>query len=201
MNAAEKSCCDTRERIIDMASGLLLQRGMNGFSYRDISEPLGVKNAAIHYHFPSKMDLVKTVIEETHHLLRSRTAEFMAYGGPARPQLEGLFQYARSQYELDRPVCMVGALSVVYEELSPEARKALDRFMSDSVQWLAKVLRTGREQGEFEFRGGNESKAIAILSTLQGARQLARVHGLKMLQVTFDQIRTELGIEEDATAA
>jgi len=201
MNAAEKSCCDTRERIIDMASGLLLQRGMNGFSYRDISEPLGVKNAAIHYHFPSKMDLVKTVIEETHHLLRSRTAEFMAYGGPALPQLEGLFQYARSQYDHDRPVCMVGALSVVYGELSSEARNALDRFMSDSVKWLARVLETGRAQGEFDFRGGAESKAISILSMLQGARQLARIHGSRMLQLTFDQVLTDLGIETETTTA
>ena len=43
---------DTREQIIDRASELMMQRGFNGFSYSDISAPLGVKNAAIHYHFP-----------------------------------------------------------------------------------------------------------------------------------------------------
>jgi TetR/AcrR family transcriptional repressor of nem operon len=173
----------------------MLQRGVNGFSYRDISEPLGVKNAAIHYHFPSKMDLVRALIEENHQVLRKATAEFMADGGPARPQLEGFFNYTRSQYELGRPVCMAGVLSIVYEELTDEIRRALDRFMQDTVNWLGKVLETGREQGEFSFRGGARSKAIAILSTIQGARQLARIHGTKMLECTFDQIRTDLGIE------
>jgi TetR/AcrR family transcriptional repressor of nem operon len=186
---------NTREQIIDTAFELMLQRGVNGFSYRDISEPLGVKNAAIHYHFPSKMDLVRALIEENHQVLRKATAEFMAYGGPARPQLEGFFNYTRSQYELGRPVCMAGVLSIVYEELTDEIRRALDRFMQDTVNWLGKVLETGREQGEFSFRGGARSKAIAILSTIQGARQLARIHGTKMLECTFDQIRTDLGIE------
>lgn len=187
---------NTKEQIIDTALELLLQRGMNGFSYRDISQPLGVKNAAIHYHFPSKMDLVKALIEENHQVLKKSTAEFMAYGGPAQPQLEGFFRYTRGQCEMGRPVCMAGVLSVVYEELSEATRQALDRFMTDTVSWLARVLETGREQGEFEFRGGGRSKAIAILSTIQGARQLARIHGMKMLECTFAQIRTDLGIEE-----
>lgn len=189
----------TREQIIDTAFGLMLQRGMNGFSYRDISEPLGIRNAAIHYHFPSKMDLVKALIEENHQLLKRSTAEFMAYGGPARPQLEGFFSYTRHQYELGRPVCMAGVLSVVYEDLTGEIKGALDRFMDDTVNWLAKVLETGREQGEFSFRGGARSKAVSLLSTIQGARQLARIHGMKMLQCTFDQLHTDLGIEAQST--
>lgn len=192
---------DTREQIIDTAFRLLLQRGMNGFSYRDISEPLGVKNAAIHYHFPSKMDLVKALVDENHQLLKRSTAEFMAYGGAALPQLEGLFHYTRTQMELGRPVCMVGALSIDYEELSEEGKHALDRFMMDTVKWLRKVLETGREQGEFEFRGKAQSKAVSILAMIQGARQLARIHGMKMLECTFDQIRTDLAVEKQGVDA
>jgi len=186
---------NTRETIIETAHRLLLQRGINGFSYRDIAEPLGVKNAAIHYHFPSKMDLVKALIEDNYAVLRKGTAEFMAYGGPARPQLEGLFEFTRHQCECGRPVCMVGALSIDFEELSEGARRALDRFMQDSLAWLAKVLEIGREQGEFDFRGQARSKAAAILATIQGSRQLARIHGMETLEATFAQIRTDLGIE------
>jgi TetR/AcrR family transcriptional repressor of nem operon len=192
---------NTREQIIDTALKLLLRRGINGFSYRDISEPLGVKNAAIHYHFPNKMDLVKALVDDSHQLLKRSTAEFMAYGGAALPQLEGLFHYTRTQMELGRPVCMVGALSIDYEELSAEGKQALDRFMKDTVKWLSKVLEAGREQGEFEFRGKAQSKAVSILAMIQGARQLARIHGMKMLECTFDQIRTDLAVEQEGADA
>ena len=192
---------NTREQIIDTAFRLLLQRGMNGFSYRDMSEPLGVKNAAIHYHFPSKADLVEALVDESHQMLKRSTAEFMAYGGAALPQLEGLFHYTRAQIERGRPVCMVGALSVDYEDLSDASKQALDHFMMDTVKWLSKVLETGREQGEFEFRGKAQSKAGSILAMIQGARQLARIHGMKMLECTFDQIRTDLAVEKERADA
>jgi len=186
---------NTREQILDTAIELLLQRGVNGFSYRDIASPLGIKNAAVHYHFPNKKDLVKALIEENHQLLRRGTAEFMAYGGPARPQLEGLFHYTMSQCQCGRPICMAGALSVDFEELDEEIRASLDRFMADTLEWLSRVLETGRAQGEFDFRGEARSKAASLLATIQGARQLARIHGLEMLQATFAQIRTDLGID------
>jgi len=186
----------TRDQIIDKAFQLMLQRGLNGFSYRDISEPLGVKNAAIHYHFPNKMDLVKVLIDENHQLLRRSTSEFMAYGGPARPQLEGLFMFTMNQCECGRPICMVGALAIDYDDLSDDIKNANNRFMKDSVAWLTKVMDAGREQEEFRFEGDAMSKAVSILAMIQGARQLARVHGLDYLEKIFEQIRIDLGIKD-----
>jgi len=187
---------NTREQIIDKAFQLMLQRGLNGFSYRDISEPLGVKNAAIHYHFPNKMDLIKVLIEENQKALRKGTSEFMAYGGPARPQLEGLFAFTLNQCQCGRPICMVGALSVDYDDLSQDIKDANDRFMKDSVKWLTKVMESGREQSELSFEGQARNKALSILATIQGARQMARVHGMDILETMFGQIRTDLGIAD-----
>jgi len=187
---------NTREQIIDKAFQLMLQRGLNGFSYRDISEPLGVKNAAIHYHFPNKMDLIKALIDENHLVLRRSTSEFMAYGGPARPQLEGLFAFTMNQCQCGRPICMVGALAIDYDDLTDEIKNANDRFMKDSVNWLTRVMEIGREQEEFHFDGEAMSKAVSILAMIQGARQMARVHGLDYLERIFDQIRTDLGIKD-----
>jgi TetR/AcrR family transcriptional repressor of nem operon len=187
---------NTRDQIIDTALQLLMQRGMNGFSYRDISEPLGIKNAAVHYHFPSKAKLVKSLIKQSHDALRKNTAEFMAYGGSAREQLEGLFEFTLRQLASGRPVCVAGALSVDFEELSSGTRDALNRFMMDTLEWFTRVLETGREQGEFQFKGEARNKAISVMAMIQGARQFARIHGTKVMECTFGQIRTDLGIEE-----
>ncbi|MGO9147870.1 MAG: TetR/AcrR family transcriptional regulator [Desulfomonilia bacterium] len=54
---------DTRSKIIDLGEKLLLVQGFNGFSYADIAVSLGIKNAAIHYHFPAKCDLGLAIIE------------------------------------------------------------------------------------------------------------------------------------------
>ena len=187
---------NTREQIVDRAFQLMLQRGINGFSYKDIPEPLGIKNAAIHYHFPNKMDLIKELIQENHLVLKKGTAEFLAYGGPARPQIEGMFAFVLHQCDCGRPICMVGALAIDYDELPDDIKQVNDVFMKDSITWLTKVVETGREQGEFSFRGDAMSKAATILATIQGARQMARVHGADYLDRVFDQIRCDLGIED-----
>jgi len=52
-----QTATDTKTAILERAMALLQSKGYDGFSYKDISGPMGVKNAAIHYHYPSKTDL------------------------------------------------------------------------------------------------------------------------------------------------
>lgn len=189
-----KLVTDTRERILEKAGDLLTQRGFNGFSYRDIATHLGIKNAAVHYHFPTKTDLAVALVGEFQQILDQQTGDFMRNGGPALPQLQGLFRFTDKQMRLGRSICPVGAFSVDYDELPAEVRVATEKFLSDSTRWLTQVLETGRQQKEFGFDGEALNKAIEILAALQGARQMARIHGLDVLQRVIDQIKTGLGL-------
>ena len=54
---------DTAQRILDVAERLVQTRGFNGFSYADIAEALRVTKASLHYHFPSKAELGRRLIE------------------------------------------------------------------------------------------------------------------------------------------
>jgi TetR/AcrR family transcriptional repressor of nem operon len=185
---------DTREQIMDRAADLLTTKGFNGFSYRDISMPMGVKNAAIHYHFPSKTDLGLALVEQFHHILRSGTAEFMAYGGKALPQLKGLFSYTQHQVSCGNSLCPIGAMSVEFEDLPDEVKKTLKDLHTDTSNWLTRVLETGRAQDEFQFEGDAEARALTMLAALQGARQIARFRGAEVLTDVITQLRTDLGI-------
>ena len=54
---------NTKRVILDLAESLLQEKGFNGFSYAHIATELGVKNAAIHYHFPTKEALMEALAE------------------------------------------------------------------------------------------------------------------------------------------
>lgn len=185
---------DTRELIMDRAAELLTSRGFNGFSYRDISSHLGVKNAAIHYHFPAKTDLAIALVDEYRRLLRKGTSEFMAYGGSALEQLEGFFAFSTKQCHIGRCICPFGAFSVDYSELPEDVREATRSFMDESIKWLTKVMEVGRNAGEFNFEGDARSKGLTVLAGLQGARQLARIHGMDLMDDVVKQLRQDLGI-------
>jgi TetR/AcrR family transcriptional repressor of nem operon len=185
---------DTREQIMDRAADLLMSRGFNGFSYSDISSYLGVRNAAVHYHFPAKTDLALALIDEYRKVLRRGTAEFMAYGGSALAQLEGFFAFTAQQCQLGRCICPFGAFSIDYSELPVELQKATRSFMEESMRWLTKVMEVGRQSGEFSFDGDARARALVVMATLQGARQLARIHEVEILDQVINRIRQDFGI-------
>lgn len=185
---------DTRGQIMDRAAHLLMSRGFNGFSYRDISSHLGVKNAAVHYHFPSKADLAMALVDEYRQTLRSGTAEFMAYGGKALVQVEGLFAFTSKQCMAGRCICPFGAFSIDYSQLPEDIRRATAGFMDETIKWLTRVLEVGRKQEEFSFSGEARPRALSILAGLQGARQMARIHGIELLDDVISQVRNDLGI-------
>ena len=185
---------NTREQIMDRAAKLLMSRGFNGFSYRDISTHLGVKNAAVHYHFPAKTDLALALIDEYRQTLRKGTSEFMAYGGLALQQIEGLFAFTSNQCKTDRCICPFGAFSIDYSQLPEGIREAMAGFMDETIKWLTQVLEVGRNQEEFSFMGDARPRALSILAGLQGSRQMARIHGIEVLDDVIGQVRNDLGI-------
>src|SRR5687768_2945710 len=50
------------EEIVESTKALIIAAGYSGFSYADVSERVGIRKASIHHHFPSKVDLVRTVV-------------------------------------------------------------------------------------------------------------------------------------------
>ena len=56
----------TRERILDVALDLFIEKGFDGTSLREIAEQLGVTKAALYYHFASKDDILMALHMRLH---------------------------------------------------------------------------------------------------------------------------------------
>ncbi len=185
----------TKERILDRARQLLQRSGFNGFSYNDISSSLGVKNAAVHYHYSSKADLGLALVKQFREYLHERTDPFMKHGGSAIEQLEGLFQFTLSECNQNNELCPLGALATDFIGLPDEMKRETRLLMQETHTWLTRVLEVGREQNEIDYKGDASAKAIGILAGLQGLRQLKRISSSPLLEISIRQLKTELGIE------
>lgn len=56
------SAAHTRQKVLEAARELFLQRGYAGTSIRDIAEYLGMTKAALYYHFPAKEELLRELV-------------------------------------------------------------------------------------------------------------------------------------------
>jgi AcrR family transcriptional regulator len=183
---------DTRGEILERAGRLFLSRGYNGFSYRDIAKPIGIRNAAVHYHFPTKEDLGVALVDGYRDVLRDSTADFMQRGGNPINQLEGYMQLVADSFRDQQSICPMGILAVDFFTLPERIRRHAQFLVEEILDWMTRVLETGRNEGTYDFSGPPRAKAVSIKATLQGAAQLARIAGPELLQLAVDQIRRDL---------
>src|ERR1700734_298578 len=54
----------TRRRILQIALTLMSQRGVDGTSMRDLASAAGLNVASLYHYFPSKRDLLESVLAE-----------------------------------------------------------------------------------------------------------------------------------------
>jgi AcrR family transcriptional regulator len=70
-----QTAADTRAEIRAVAAELFAQRGFEQTSLREIAERLGITKAALYYHFPSKHELMRSLVEPLIEELRGLAVE------------------------------------------------------------------------------------------------------------------------------
>jgi AcrR family transcriptional regulator len=183
---------ETREHIIRLADSLIRQRGFNAFSYSDIASVLELRNAAIHYHFPTKSLLGQAVVgEEINRLNAYRKAH---------PTLPGELQFRRLvsifyQNSKRGAVCLMGALTPEFATFDFEMQGMVQRLCLDIRKWLIDCLAEARTSGRLSFAGTPNDRAAIVISTLLSSLLLSRVEGAGLFRQMVDQLLADLGAE------
>ncbi len=188
---------DTREEILRTASRLLQLNGFNGFSYGHIAKELGVKSAAVHYHFPSKAALGVALVDR----FRTRYRLWMedAAGLPAADQLSGYVAIHRRFLERGARVCPGGVLQAELYAVPEEVQASVTQMAQEVHDWLVEVLTAGRASGELTFEGPPEAMATVVGATVQGALQMARILGAEQFDLAEAQLWRFLGVSRELT--
>lgn len=163
---------DTRNEIIKLAGELIRSIGYNSFSYADIAGKLGIKNAAIHYYFPSKSDLGVEVIRENLTAFKALTAKWdkLDYREQFSKYIHMHDGFIRRSW-----VCVVGSLAPSYDTLPANMQQELKMLVNTILEWLTALLEKGREAGMFSFKGTSRVKALLIHSALLSSLQMNKV--------------------------
>jgi AcrR family transcriptional regulator len=184
----------TRLKIMALAQDFLRAHGYNGFSYTHIAQALGVKNAAIHYHFPGKEDLGVALLNRERRRFKKLAAGSTIQAMGAQEKLDWFFSIYAEYSNQGQQVCYLGAFEVGYGDLPQSIKREIRLLHDEMLAWLADVLEQGRSDGAFEFRGEAQDKALLLMGAVQGAVQIARMGSPDQLFAAIRQAKQDLGL-------
>lgn len=168
----------TSDDILSCARSLIVAGGYNGFSYADIAKVVGIRNASIHHHFPTKADLVRELVVRYREEAAAGLARLEQHVSEPAQQLRAYVGYWEACI-LDQSaaicVCalLAGQIPILPEEVASEVRA---HFKALSA-WLASVLERGVRDGTLLLGASAEVEADVFLATIHGAMLSARAYG------------------------
>jgi len=183
---------NSKRTILNMAEALLQDKGFNGFSYAHIASQLGVKNAAIHYHFPTKEDLGIAVIQRYRERFKLWINNARVKDLAPRAKLDWFFNIYEAMRADKGKVCLVGSMEAEFNSIPGGLQAEVQALHKELLTWLQAALLEGRGNGTIRFNGEPANKAALILSSLQGALQMARALGTKKFHEVVEQIKLDL---------
>ncbi|MCT4563422.1 MAG: TetR/AcrR family transcriptional regulator [Maledivibacter sp.] len=179
-----------KEQIISFSIDFIKKYGFDSFSYKDLSEAVGITKATLHHHFPKKEDLglaVCKALKENGQKLRMKTDGL----NTAKEKLRYIFDDA-IDYVKRMEICPLCSLQAEYNVIPDSMKKMVIDLSEREIDFIAQILQEGIDEGSFEFKGNPRSMALMILTSYKGSILYSRtINGdiiTLVLQQIYDQI-------------
>lgn len=180
---------EMKEQIIQEANTLLVEKGFNAFSYKNITEKINIKTSSIHYYFPTKSDLGIAIIQKHQQALEQTIAKTKEK--TPLEKLKKLFHYYK-RLAAEQKVCIVGALTSDINTLDDPLRQEILIFSDAIITWTTSILQEGQTQNIFKHLPDTSLKARQIIASLMALVQFARI---EKKQTDFD-LMTQMILDE-----
>jgi len=182
---------ETRTRILDAAQDLVQRLGVNAMSYQDISDAVGIRKASIHHHFPTKENLVDTLLDRYSVYFFDLVDHIIESQSPPKDKLQkyiDLFE-ATLRSDCGDRACLYGMIGAEIETLGLGSAAKVRHFHEGNETRLTRLLIEGREKKVFRFKGDPKATAALVFSLLEGALLIVRAKGgVKQFRKITDQL-------------
>ncbi|MDV3127958.1 TetR/AcrR family transcriptional regulator [Mycobacterium sp. 21AC1] len=187
----------TAEAILQCARSAIVAGGYNGFSYADIAAVVGIRKASIHHHFPTKVDLVRTLVKQYRAEAEAGIAAIERHVADPVEQLRSYTAYWESCIgNPETSYCVCALLATQIPVLPDEVVLEVRAYFRSLSAWLASVLERGARGGAITLAGDAHSEAEALMAAVHGAMLSARAYGdpqafAAITRPVIDRLRSE----------
>ncbi|MFF2272069.1 ScbR family autoregulator-binding transcription factor [Agromyces sp. NPDC058136] len=156
----------TRERIMIGAADVIRRSGYANATLGEIGDAAGVTKGALYFHFQSKEDIARALVEEQHRITREAAAEILASGGTPVEMMMRLCMDLASRL-VDDPIVRAGIRLTT--DTSTFETPLQDPYR-DWMATFAELAQRAAEQGETTGRIPADKLAQFIIPAFTGVQ-------------------------------
>lgn len=180
-----------RHELVRAAYREIAENGFEGLRTREIAKAVGVNIATLHYYFPSKEDLIRSVIGHAMSRFQSSLAAEGTAAQRLRAHLQGLRKLSRHEPQL---FAVMGEL-MLRSARDPALAQIIGRTDSFWHTTLRDLIRGARAEGVVSRTIDPDGMAAVIVATLKGVYLLPVGSGPPpQLEKALRQVETVLGL-------
>lgn len=173
MNRKLQQSMDTKKRIADAATALIIKKGYKATSIEDIVEATGSSKGNIYYHFKSKEGLFLYLIEQWDAEWEQRWEEKEHLYPTATDKLYGMADQLALD-DLNHPISKAIDEFINGENLAEDVKIKIADIITNRLEFNKQLLLQGIAAGEFEHSDAETLSAV-LESLLVGLSQMTRL--------------------------
>ena len=169
----------TKEKLLNAAQKLMLEKGFTATSVEDICKVAGVTKGSFFHYFTNKEDLGKAVAQYYWQTMRAawNDAPFRKHSDPLK-RVCGFIDFFVALSE-DRSVeqrCLLGNFAQELSDTNPSIRNVCAACFTEWAEDLKKDLDAAKEKYLSKKHCDTKSVAEYIVATMEGSLLLAKAH-------------------------
>ncbi len=161
---------DTANRILIQAMKIFLEKGYHGTSIDDITQSAGLTKGALYWHFRSKEDLLKRIVEEFEkRFLDGLIQAVKDVRGDTHDKFEKYFRYNAAFSYYNRELCvsfttLAAELVGAHHGTEPQFRRIYKKYQ----KFLSHLILQGKKEKVFKKEIDPDLAALIIIAFHDG---------------------------------
>ena len=140
---------NTREKLLDVALDLIQRHGVNGMSFQDLSDEVGIRKASVHHHFANKAEMIKALAQRQLTCFNASLQSIASskINGKSKLKKYGDLFVSTLKSGSQKRGCLFGMLMAEFSSVDEFAQDQVDGFMQSNISFLEKILTEGASDG------------------------------------------------------
>lgn len=171
-----QSTPNTKDKIIEETTELILKKGYSGFSITDIMTATGLQKGGIYNHFSSKKEIALLALGQIFEKIKIFFSQKVQ---AEKSGLENLIAFIETFYSLNNQQHFLGEYPFAFMNDSKEVEVAKQYLKMFSIpeNMLKEILTKGVQDKVFRQNGSIEELSTYIISSIHGSMMLYKTTG------------------------